>query len=141
MIFCRMTKTEVLQVIYLDDIGKSVPECLQVKVSPRELANIEYCIDQCLKRIELIALEKEACFDSDIVAEGQYCICLYHVNQRAVITIRGATIHLHFNALLELKNEINKLSLFNGQGEKSSVVGSIPTAPIRSRTQSCGAAL
>jgi|LauGreDrversion4_2_1035121.scaffolds.fasta_scaffold04507_16 hypothetical protein len=110
MIFCRITKTEVLQVIYLDDIGKSAPEYLQVNISPRELINIEYCINQSLKRIELIALEKKAHIDADIVAEGQYCICLYHGNQKAVITIRGATIHLHFNALLELKNEINKLT-------------------------------
>jgi hypothetical protein len=110
MILCRITNTEVLQVIYLDDIGKSAPEYLQVNVSPRELANIAYCINRSLKRIERVTLEKESCFDADIVADGQYCICLYHVNQRAVITIRGATINLHFNALLELKNEINKLN-------------------------------
>jgi hypothetical protein len=110
MIFCRITKTEVLQVIYLDDIGKSAPEYLQVNISPRELVNIEYCINQSLKRIELLALEKEACFDVDVVAEGQYCICLYHVNQKAVVTIRGSTINLHFNDLLELNKELNKLN-------------------------------
>lgn len=113
MITCRMTKTEYLQITYLDDIGHLKPEVMQVKIYPKELANIESFLGKGLKRIEKAfsrELEKDDYVDADVITEGQYCICLYHATQKAVITIKGATIALHFSAVLDLKTEINKIA-------------------------------
>ncbi len=105
MIICRITENEYLQVAYLDDHGCVSPETLQVKVSPRELANIEGFLNRGLKRSE----KSFNNFDVEVMAEGQYCICLYHATQRAVITIRGETIQLHFSLISVLIEELNKL--------------------------------
>lgn len=108
MIICRMTNNEYLQVVYLDDNGDRSPEVLQVKISPRELVNIESFLTRGLKRSELSFMVC-AYFDADVMAEGQYCICLYHATQKAVITIKGETIQLHFRLISDLIGEINKL--------------------------------
>ncbi len=109
MIICRVTDNEYLQVAYLDDRGGISPETLQVKVSHRELANIEGFLNKGLKRIEKsFGLGKEA-YDVEAIAEGQYCICLYHATQRAVLTIRGETMRLHFSLIPDLIEELNKL--------------------------------
>lgn len=108
MIICRMTKSEYLQIGYLDDNGISIPEFLQVKISPKDLPYIENILTKTLKRIEM-SFNKHAYIDADVFAEGQCCICLYHAINKAVITIRGSTISLHFSVLSDLKNEISKL--------------------------------
>lgn len=105
MIICRMTNNEYLQVAYLDDNGDISPEVLQVKISPRELVNIESFLTEGLKRSEVSFKG----FDVDVMAEGQYCICLYHATQKAVITIRGETVQLHFRCISDLIAGINKL--------------------------------
>jgi hypothetical protein len=108
MIICRMTNNEYLQVAYLDDNGDISPEVLQVKISPRELVNIESFLTKGLKRSE-VSFKGGAYFDVDVMAEGQYCICLYHATQKAVITIRGETVQLHFRLISDLIAGINKL--------------------------------
>jgi len=103
-----MTKNEYLQVAYLDDNGQINPEILQVKISPKELVNIEGVLNRVLKRSEIF-FDVEAYFDVDVVADGQYCICLYHATKNAVITIRGETIQLHFSLISDLIEGVNKL--------------------------------
>ena len=103
-----MTKNEHLQIAYLDDHGCLSPEVLQVRISTKELVNIESVLNRVLKRSE-ISFNVEAYFDVDVVAEGQYCICLYHATKKAVITIRGETIQLHFSLISDLIEGVNKL--------------------------------
>lgn len=108
MIICRMTNNEYLQVVYLDDNGNLNPEVLQVKVSPRELVNIESFLASGLKRSEL-SFNVDAHYDVDVMADGQYCMCLYHATKKAVITIRGETIQLHFSHISDLADVISRL--------------------------------
>jgi hypothetical protein len=107
LIICRITNNEHFQVAYLDDNGGISPESLQVKISPKELVHLESFLNRGLKRIETSF--NEALFDTDVIAEGQYCICIYHTAQKAVVTIRGETIKLNFSVLSDLKDEVNKL--------------------------------
>jgi|LauGreDrversion4_2_1035121.scaffolds.fasta_scaffold685037_3 hypothetical protein len=108
MIICRITNNEYLQVAYLDDNGIISPEVLQVKVSPRELVNIESFLTRGLKMSE-VTFDVDAHYDVDVMAEGQYCMCLYHATKKAVITIRGETIQLHFSLISDLAEGVSKL--------------------------------
>lgn len=113
MIFCRLTKTDHLQIVYLNDTGLMGSQILQVKVESNELVHIQDCLDKGVKRIENYfdgKLQKEAYFEADIVGEGLYYVCLYHATQKALITIKGETMSLRFHVLLELKKELKKLS-------------------------------
>lgn len=108
MIICRVTDNEYLQVAYLDDNGNLSPEVLQVKISPRELVSLESFLARGLKMSEL-TFDVDAHYDVDVMAEGQYCMCLYHATKKAVITIRGETIQLHFSLIQDLADGISKL--------------------------------
>lgn len=109
MIICKITKNEYLQIVYLNDNNDIDSNIIQFKISIKELVNIESFIEKGIKRIENCFGLKEEIYDVDIIAEGQYCMCLYHINQKVLLIIKGETIKLHFSLLSLLKEEINKL--------------------------------
>lgn len=109
MIICRFTKNEYLQIVYLNDYDNIDSNIIQFKISTEELVNIESFIEKGIKRIENCFGHNKDLYDVDVIAEGQYCMCLYHANQKAVLIIKGETIKLHFSLLSSLKEEINKL--------------------------------
>lgn len=105
MIICRITENEYLQVVYLDDMASRI-DSLQVRVSLKEIPFIEDFLYKALKRIET----STNTVDAETITEGPYSICLYPAVHKAIITLRGETIKLHFDTISELKNKLASLA-------------------------------